>query len=239
LAAAFRLDGPHEGVDMSARVLVITSNHGDLGGKPNGTYLPELTHALHGLENAGLDYDLASPRGGEIPGYGHDADELTRTMLASPTFAARLRSTLRLAEVDPSAYAAVFFPGGYGLLFDLTEDADSQRLTASFFERGAPVAAVCHGPAALSRVRRADGTSILAGRDVTGFTREEEVAMQTLDVIPFVLEERMLEVGAVYRKKAAWQVLIVEDGNLITGQNPASAAGVGEALVRALAQRAG
>ena len=220
---------------MSKRILVITSNHGELDGKPNGTYFPELTHALHVLERVGIEYDLASPKGGAIPGYGADADELTRTMLANPTFAAKLASTLRLADVDPAAYAGVFYPGGYGLLFDLSDDADSQRLAVHFHERGAPVAAVCHGPAALARARRSDGTYLLEGREVTGFTREEEVAMKTLDVVPYLLEERMLEVGATYRKKAKWKVLVVEDGNLITGQNPASAAAVGEALARALA----
>jgi putative intracellular protease/amidase len=219
---------------MPAHILVVTSNHGELDGKPNGTYFPELTHALHAIEHAGITYDIASPKGGPVPGYGADADEQTRTMLANPAFSARLQSTLRLADVDPGRYDGVFYPGGYGLLFDLTEDADSQRIAASLFERGAPVAAVCHGPAALSRVRGADGKSILAGRRVTGFTREEEVAMKTLEVIPFVLEERMLEAGATYQKRAKWQVLLVEDGHLITGQNPASAAAVGEALARYL-----
>jgi putative intracellular protease/amidase len=222
---------------MAPRVLVITSNHPELAGKPNGTYLPELAHALHVLDEAGIAYDLASPKGGAIPGYGGDADELTKTMLADPAFARRLQDTARLAEVDPAGYDGVFFPGGYGLLFDLADDADSQRLTAALFERGAPVAAVCHGPAALSRVRLTDGRMLLAGREVTGFTREEEVAMSTLDAIPFLLEQRMLEVGATYRKRAAWQVLVVEDGALITGQNPASAAAVGEALARRLRAR--
>jgi putative intracellular protease/amidase len=219
---------------MSSRVLVITSNHGELAGKPNGTYLPELTHALHELSRAGIEYDLASPQGGRIPGYGADADELTRTMLADAAFAARLEHTRRLSDVDPAGYAGVFYPGGYGLLFDLTEDAESQRIAAAVFERGAPVAAVCHGPAALSRVRLSDGRALVAGRRVTGFTREEEVAMGTLAHIPFVLEERLLEAGATYEKRAKWQVLVVEDGHLITGQNPASAAGVGAALARAL-----
>jgi putative intracellular protease/amidase len=223
---------------MSQRVLVVTSNHGELDGKPNGTYFPELTHALHVLDRVGIAYDLASPKGGAIPGYGADADELTRTMLADAAFKARIEGTLRLADVDPADYAGVFYPGGYGLLFDLTDDAESQRITAALYERGAPVAAVCHGPAALSRVKLASGAWLLEGREVTGFTREEEVAMKTLDAIPFVLEERMLEVGATYRKKAKWKVLLVEDGNLITGQNPASAAVVGEALARALARGA-
>jgi putative intracellular protease/amidase len=224
---------------MPAHVLIVASSHGEFAAKPNGTYLPELTHALHVLEREGITYDLASPRGGAIPGYGRDADELTKRMLADPAFAARLQGTLRLADVDPRKYDGVFYPGGYGLLFDVTDDADSHRVCLDLFERGAPVAAVCHGPAALSRVRRADGSAIVAGRAVTGFTREEEVAMDTLASVPFVLEERLLEVGATYQKKAKWQVLVVEDGNLVTGQNPASAAAVGEALARKLAARAG
>lgn len=218
-------------------VLVVVSNHGELAGKPNGTYLPELTHALHVLDEAKITYELASPQGGRVPGYGADADELTRSMLADAAFSARLEQTLRLADVDASRYDGVFYPGGYGLLFDLADDAESHRVAAAFFERGAPVAAVCHGPAALARVRRADGASILEGRQVTGFTREEEVAMNTLGDIPFVLEERMLEVGATYHKKAKWKVLLVEDGPLITGQNPASAKAVGEALARRFGQR--
>jgi putative intracellular protease/amidase len=223
---------------MTSHVLVLTSNHGELAGKPNGTYWPELTHALHALDRAGITYDLASPKGGPIPGYGADADEQTRTMLADPAFAQRLETTLRLADVDPSRYDGAFYPGGYGLLFDLTEDPDGQRIAAALAERGAPIAAVCHGPAALTRVRRADGTLLLAGRTVTGFTREEEVAMKTLEAVPFLLEERMLEVGATYQKRAQWQVLVVEDGALVTGQNPPSAAAVGEALARLLRARA-
>lgn len=219
---------------MPQPILVIVSNHGELDGKPNGTYLPELTHALHVLDREGIAFELASPAGGPIPGYGADADELTRTMLADATFAARLQNTLCLADVDVGRYAGLFYPGGYGLLFDLTENAHSQRIAAAFFERGAPVAAVCHGPAALTRVRSTSGALLLEGKQVTGFTREEEVAMNTLAAIPFVLEERMIESGATYQKKAKWQELVVEDGNLITGQNPASAGAVGEAIVRAL-----
>ena len=219
---------------MSRHVLVIVSNHGELGGEPNGTYVPELTHALHVLERERITYDLASPRGGPIPVYGADADALTREMLAHPEFAARLRETKRLSEVDADRYDGVFFPGGYGLLFDVVEDPDSLRLTAAMDRLGRPIAAVCHGTAALSAVVLEDGRRLVEGKHLTGFTREEEVAMKTLDKIPFLLEERMIESGAIYRKKAKWKVLVVTDGTLITGQNPASAAGVGEALAAAL-----
>ena len=217
-----------------AHIIIIVSNHGDLAGEPNGTYMPELTHAVAVFDKHGVTYDLASPAGGVAPGYGRDADELTTTMLADPAFSARLESTGRLAEVDPERYDGVYYPGGYGLLFDLIEDGESARICAALYERGCPVSAVCHGPAALSRVKLSDGTGLIAGKQVTGFTREEEVAMDTLDKIPFLLEQAMMESGATYRKVAAWQELVVTDGNLITGQNPPSAGAVGEALVARL-----
>ncbi len=216
-----------------SNVLVIASSHPELGGEPNGTYMPELTHALHVLDEHKISYDIVSPKGGRLPSYGDDADELTKTMLADSAFAGKL-VTKKLADVDPSQYDAVFYPGGYGLLFDLVDNADSHRVAKSFFARNAPVAAVCHGPAALSRVELDDGTAMVKGRDVTGFTRGEEVAMDTLEKIPFLLEDAMTEHGAVYRKMSNWAVHIVEDGPLITGQNPASAAGVGQALVARL-----
>lgn len=219
---------------MSQRVLVVLSNHDQLGGKPNGTYMPELTHALHVLEEAGLAYELASPKGGLAPGYGHDADALTREMLARPELRESLAHTRPLSEVEAADYAAIFYPGGYGLLFDLVEDATSQRLAAAIYESGGVVAAVCHGPAALRRVTLRDGARLLDGRQVTGFTREEEVAMSTLDLIPFLLEEALTDAGATYQKRRAWQTLVVQDGRLITGQNPGSARGVGEALAAQL-----
>jgi putative intracellular protease/amidase len=219
---------------VSKPVLVILSNHAELGGKPNGTYWPELTHALHVLDEAGLAWELASPKGGLVPGYGADADPLTARLLASPRFAETLASTRPLAEVDPAAYAAVFYPGGYGLLFDLVEDAHSQRISAAIYDRGGVIAAVCHGPAALAEVTLGDGRRLVDGRQMTGFTYEEEQAMSTLEVIPFVLEQRLLNGGAVYRKRKAWQALVVEDDRVITGQNPGSAKGVGEALAARL-----
>lgn len=219
---------------MSKRILVILSNHAELGGEPNGTYMPELTHALHVLGEAGLSWDLASPLGGAVPGYGKEADQLTREMLADPAFSAALSATRPLSEVDPAAYDAVFYPGGYGLLFDLIDSVESQQLAAAIYEQGGVVAAVCHGPAALAHVRLSDGTVLVEGRQVTGFTLEEEQIMKTLEVIPFLLEQKLIDSGAVYRKRKAWKSLVVEDGRLITGQNPGSARGVGEALAARL-----
>ncbi|MCA9613572.1 MAG: type 1 glutamine amidotransferase domain-containing protein, partial [Myxococcales bacterium] len=212
------------------RILVTASSHPELAGKPNGTYLPELTHALHVFEERALPYVIATPKGGALPGYGHDADALTRDMLARDDFAAAIAETRGLDAVDAAEFDAVFFPGGYGLLFDLVDDERVHTFVRAFHERGAPIAAVCHGPAALVRVRDADGRALIHGRRTSGFTREEEVAMDTLGHIPFVLEEALVDAGAIYEKRARWQPHVVVDGLWITGQNPASAAGVGEAL---------
>ena len=147
----------------------------------------------------------------------------------------RLKTTGRLAEVDAERYAAVYYPGGYGLLFDLVDDATSGRIAAAIYEKGGVVGAVCHGPAALAGITLSDGGRLVADRDVTGFTHEEEVVMKTRDAVPFLVGTRLVEAGAIYRKKAAWQPLIVRDGRLITGQNPQSAHGVGAGIVEALA----
>jgi putative intracellular protease/amidase len=221
---------PH--IKMS--VLIIVTNTAKLGDDANGTYGPEIAHAVHVLNDAGIAYTLASPLGGAMPMYGQDADDITKAVLASDTFAAQAKDTVKLDTVDAAAYAGVFYPGGYGLLFDLVDNAASHKLAAAFFARGAPVAAVCHGPATLSSVKLADGTALVKDKRVTGFTREEEIAFGTIDKVPFLLESAMVDAGAEYCKKANWGSFVVVDGNLITGQNPASAADVGKALVAAL-----
>ena len=217
-----------------SKVLIIVTNHGELAGEQNGTYLPELAHAIHELREGGVEYALASPKGGEAPVYGEDADDITKSVFAEPEFAKALSETAILKDVDLGAYDAVFYPGGYGLLFDLVDDTDSHRAVTSMLDRGAPVSAVCHGPAALGSVMLPNGKSVVSGRNVTGFTREEEVDYGTIDKIPFLLEEQVIKAGATYQKRQAWNEFVIEDGNLITGQNPGSAAGVGRALVARL-----
>lgn len=177
---------------------------------------------------------VASPNGGKIPGYGQDADDITKKLLADESFSAAISTTMKLSDVDPSIYDAVFYPGGYGLLFDLCEDETAHKITRTIYEAGKPVSAVCHGPAALALIKLSDGSGLIEGKNVTGFTLGEEKAMDTLDAIPFVLEERMVENGGIYRKVKNWKSLVVEDGLLITGQNPGSAGDVGKALAARL-----
>lgn len=221
-----------------AKVLIIVTNHATLGetDEKNGTYAPELTHALNVFIDAGLEYDIASINGGAAPLYGEDIDdEVNQTLLANADFQSRISNTLTTAQLNNADYAAVFFPGGFGLLSDLASNAAVAAITASLYETGKVVGAVCHGPAALLPVELSDGSSLLAGKHVTAFTREEEIDFGTIDNIPFLLEEALARKSGKYSKVGPWLEHVITDGQLVTGQNPTSAHAVGEAMVALIA----
>jgi putative intracellular protease/amidase len=221
------------------KVLIPVTNHATLGDtdKTNGTYAPELTHALQVLLEAGLDYDIASIKGGKAPLYGTDieGDSVNEAILNNEEFQNRINNTLAVSQVNIDDYAAVFYPGGFGLLSDLAMNEDFAKLSAKHYEGGGILAAVCHGPGALLPIILSSGEKLLASKSVTGFTREEEIDFGTLADIPFLLEESLARSAARYSKVQPWGVFVIEDERVITGQNPASAHAVGEALVRHLA----
>ena len=221
-----------------SKVLILVTNHATLGetDQKNGTYSPELTHALHVLLDAGLEYDIASIQGGKAPLYGEDVEDgVNEVVLANDEFLTRINNTIPVSQLNADDYRAVFYPGGFGLLSDLALNDEVASITAGLYERGAVVGAVCHGPAGLLPITLSDGSSILSGKTVTAFTREEEIDFGTIEHIPFLLEEALTRKAGAYHKIAPWGEHVVVDDRLITGQNPASAAGVGHALVKALA----
>ncbi|WP_039954852.1 type 1 glutamine amidotransferase domain-containing protein [Vibrio caribbeanicus] len=221
------------------KVLIPLTNHETLGDteQANGTYAPELTHVLNELKNAGIDYDIASIKGGKAPLYGTDieGDDVNNAILADESFQNRINNTLPVGEVNIDNYDAVFYPGGFGLLSDLAENVEFAQLSAKHYENGGIIAAVCHGPAALLPITLSNDEPLLAKVSITGFTREEEIDFGTLEHIPFLLEEALARKAGRYSKVQPWGSLVIEDKNVITGQNPASAHGVGEALVKKLA----
>ncbi|MFP2927771.1 type 1 glutamine amidotransferase domain-containing protein [Pyxidicoccus sp. 3LG] len=222
------------------RVLIVLTSHDTLGdtGRKTGYYLSELTHALDVFTRAGLEVDFVSPKGGRPPMDGVERDDpLNRAFLDDARWNARLETTLRPEQVDATRYAALYVPGGHGTMFDLPGDTRISGLIGSVYARGAVVAAVCHGPAALVDVKLPDGTYLVAGRDVSAFTNEEEAAVKLTQVMPFLLESKLIERGARYTKAPDFQPHVVVSERLVTGQNPASATGVAEALVRLLAPR--
>jgi len=216
-------------------VLIPVTNHATLGttDQANGTYAPELTHVVAQLDEAGVAYRIASIEGGAAPLYGTDmeGDSVNDAVIANEQFQAQINDTLPLAQVNGADYDAIFYPGGFGLLSDLAENEGFAKIAASQYEAGGVIAAVCHGPAALLPITLSNGDKLLSSKAVTGFTREEEVDYNTINDIPFLLEEALARNAARYSKGQPWGELVIEDERLITGQNPASAHGVGKALL--------
>ncbi|MCG9659151.1 type 1 glutamine amidotransferase domain-containing protein [Vibrio mediterranei] len=220
------------------KVLIPVTNHATLGetDQANGTYAPELTHALRELQSAGYDYDIASIKGGKAPLYGTDieGDSVNTEILTDEAFQNRINNTIPVSQININDYDAIFYPGGFGLLSDLSSNEDFAALAATHYEQGGVIAAVCHGPGALLPITLSNGDKLLASKSVTGFTREEEIDFGTIGDIPFLLEESLARTAAQYSKVQPWQELVIFDERVITGQNPTSAHAVGKAIVAAL-----
>ncbi|GIU39861.1 type 1 glutamine amidotransferase domain-containing protein [Shewanella colwelliana] len=221
------------------KVLILLTNHATLGttDEANGTFAPELTHALHQLLDAGLDYDLVSIQGGKAPLYGTDieGDTINSEILANEVFQTRVNNTIPATQINIQDYAAIYYPGGFGLLSDLASNEFVAQLSASHYEAGGVIGAVCHGPAGLLPITLSNGQKLIADKSVTGFTREEEVDYGTIDNIPFLLEEALTRTAARYNKVQPWNEFVIEDNRVITGQNPASASAVGKAIAAHIA----
>jgi putative intracellular protease/amidase len=224
------------------RILMVVTSHDVLGdtGEPTGFWLEELATPYYVFRDAGFAVDLASPKGGKAP---HDPKSLDREgnrpasvvrFLADAEATARVERTLALADVKDDGYAAIFLAGGHGTMWDLPADERLAALLGAQFDRGAVVAAVCHGPAGLVGAKAKDGRSILAGKKVTSFTDAEEDAIQLTKVMPFLLETRLRGLAGSFVGGAMWKPHAVRDGNLITGQNPQSSEPVARLVIEAV-----
>ncbi len=214
-------------------VLFVLTSHATKGstGEPTGYYLAEVTHPLAVLEEAGIRVEFASIQGGEPPVDGLDLEDAANARYWNDAgFRDAVRHTQRLQDVDASNYSAVFFAGGHGTMWDFPTSPDVQRITREIYEHNGAVGAVCHGPSALVNVTLSDGSYLVAGKRVSAFTDSEERAVQLDTVVPFLLASELTERGAKHQPAANWKRQVIVDGNLVTGQNPQSASGVGEAL---------
>ncbi|KZX02255.1 thiamine biosynthesis protein ThiJ [Pseudoalteromonas luteoviolacea] len=222
------------------KVLIPVTNHATLGDtdQANGTYAPELTHVVQVLNEHNIAFDIASINGGKAPLYGTDIaeDAVNNQILGDEFFQTQVNNTVPLSQVNMDEYDAIFYPGGFGLLSDLAGNEEVGTLAAQHYESGGIISAVCHGPAALLPITLSSGEPLLASKSVTAFTREEEVDFGTINDIPFLLEEALARKAAKYSKVQPWNELVIVDERVITGQNPASAHAVGEALVKQLAK---
>jgi putative intracellular protease/amidase len=220
------------------KILIALTSHERLGdtGRSTGFYLPEAAHPWRVFTEAGYEVDLVSVRGGNPPRDGVDPSDAVQTgFLADEVVAAKLAATPTAAQVDAGEYAAILFAGGHGTMWDFPEDSALAGVARDIYEAGGVVSAVCHGPAGLVNVTLSDGTPLVAGKRVAAFTNAEEAAVGLDRVVPFLLQSRLEERGAVHVPADNFAANVVVDGRLVTGQNPASATGVAEAVVRELA----
>ena len=216
-------------------ILMIVTNTHEIGPhkRKTGFFFPEIAHPVDVFERAGIAVEFASPLGGKPTEDGYDEKDLAQKGFKESKSYRRLGRSRKLPEVDVLDYDAVFVPGGLGPMADIAKDSGVKSAIARAWDAGMIVAAVCHGPCALLDVKLEDGSSLIRGRRLTGFSNAEEEGYAADDV-PFLLESALVEEGARYESASPWQSRIVLDGRLMTGQNPASAGPLGEAIVKAL-----
>lgn len=215
-------------------VLTSTERLGDSGHR-TGAYLSEVTHPYDEFVRAGFEIDMISPMGGAVPLDGVKMDDpLNATWMNDEEFLSKVEHTLKPWQVQGLDYCAIYFAGGHGAMFDFPENLQLQKLIATIYENDGVVGAVCHGCAALVNVRLADGQYLIKGHEVSCFTNDEEETVGMEKVVPFLLQTRMQERGAHHTSAPKFTAHVVKSGRLVTGQNPASAAGVASAMVEVL-----
>jgi putative intracellular protease/amidase len=226
------------------KILMILTSHERLGdtGQKTGFWLEEFAAPYYVFKDAGAHLTLASPKGGQPPldpkSDAPDAQtEATKRFRGDHAAQEALANTITLASVRAGDYDAVFYPGGHGPLWDLAEDRDSIALIETTHAAGRPVALVCHAPGVLRHVKAGDGSPLVKGKRVTGFANSEEEAVGLTKIVPFLVEDMLKERGGLYSKVNDWQPFAASDGNLITGQNPASSEPAATALLDRLRQR--
>jgi putative intracellular protease/amidase len=233
---------PASSKPVNKKVLVVLTSHEDLGntGHKTGFWTEEFAAPYYALKDRGVHITLASPKGGQPPidpksAAPENQTEATVRFNGDKVTQELLSKTLKLETVKQSDYDAVFYPGGHGPLWDLAEDKHSIALIEDFYRHNKPVSAVCHAPAVFKNTKNADGTPLVKGKKVTGFSNSEEDAVQLSAIVPFLLEDMLKANGGVYSNGANWHPYALEDGNLITGQNPASSILVADLLLKKLA----
>ncbi len=223
------------------KILFVLTSHDKLGdtGKKTGFWVEEFASPYYTLLDKGANITIATPKGGAAPidpssDSPDAATDATKRFNSDAEAKERIANTKVLADINPDDFDAVFYPGGHGPLWDLANDATSIKLIETFNSQDKPIAFVCHAPAALKEVKDTDGKPLVNGKKVTGFTNTEEAAVQLTDVVPFLVEDMLKNNGGIYSKKGDWEAYAIQDGNLITGQNPASSELVAEKLLESL-----
>ena len=226
------------------KILMVLTSHDQLGntGKKTGFWLEEFAAPYYVFLDAGATLTLASPHGGQPPIDPKSSEPQAQTAATKrfnedPEAQAVLARTRKLSDVSAAGFDAVFYPGGHGPLWDLANDRHSIALIDAMAAAGKPIAAVCHAPGVLKSARKPNGEPLVKGLHVAGYTNSEEEASGLTKVVPFLVEDMLIEMGGHYSKAADWQPHVATDGTLVTGQNPASSEPAAHALLALLQPR--
>ncbi len=216
------------------KILFVVTSHDEKGdtGVKTGYYLGEVSHPWDVLHSAGYEIDFVSPKGGKAPVDAFDmSDPINKKFWDNDIYRNKIENTKKPNELNPNDYIAIHYAGGHGAMWDFADNTQITTIASQIYENNGLVSAVCHGPAGLVNIKLSDGSYLVDGKKISSFTNEEEVKVKLENVVPFMLENKLIERGAIFTKAAAFHEHVIVDQRLITGQNPQSAKKVGEATL--------
>jgi putative intracellular protease/amidase len=222
---------------MEKKILFVVTSHDKKGstGQPTGYYLAEVAHPWDVLHTAGYEIDFVSPKGGKAPVDGFNLDDaINKKFWENTTYRNKVENTLKPSQVNAGDYVAILYAGGHGTMWDFAENQEIAAIATKIYENKGVISAVCHGPAGLVNIKLSNGKYLVDGKKINAFTNEEEAAVKLEKVVPFSLESKLIERGARFEKSGLWQKHVTVDQRVVTGQNPQSAHGVGEATLEEL-----
>ncbi|CAA7197092.1 Molecular chaperone Hsp31 and glyoxalase 3 [Chryseobacterium potabilaquae] len=223
--------------NMKKKILFVVTSHDKKGstGENTGYYLGEVSHPWEVLYHAGYEIDFVSPKGGTPPVDGFDLkDPVNKEFWENKEYKNKIDHSLKPSQINPDNYSAIFYAGGHGAMWDLADNIELASIASKIYENNGIVAGVCHGPAGLVNIKLSNGKYLVDGKKINAFTNEEESEVKLTNVVPFLLEDKLIERGAQFEKSGLWQNHVVSDQRVITGQNPQSAKSVGEAILKEL-----
>lgn len=224
-------------IPMKKKILFVVTSHDKKGntGEATGYYLSEVSHPWEVLHNAGYEIDFVSPQGGKPPVDGFNLEDPTnKKFWEDLSYRHKIEHSMKPSEVKSELYVAIFYAGGHGAMWDLADNTALATIAANIYEHKGIVGAVCHGPAGLIDIQLSNGKYLVDGKKINGFSNEEENAVGLTKVVPFLLEDKLKERGALFEKSGLWQKHVTVDQRVVTGQNPQSAEGVGKAILAEL-----
>ncbi|CAA7386147.1 Molecular chaperone Hsp31 and glyoxalase 3 [Chryseobacterium fistulae] len=223
--------------NMKKKILFVVTSHDKKGntGENTGYYLGEVSHPWEVLHRAGYEIDFVSPKGGTPPVDGFDLkDPVNKEFWENKEYKNKIDHSFKPSQINPDNYSAIFYAGGHGAMWDLADNIELANIASKIYENNGIVAGVCHGPAGLVNIKLSNGKYLVDGKKINAFTNEKESEVKLTNVVPFLLEDKLIERGAQFEKSGLWQNHVVSDQRVITGQNPQSAKSVGEAMLKEL-----